>query len=184
MMFRRLEIAVQDAALVRRGHTGANLPRHFNRLLLREAADASQQRRQILAVHVFHRQERAAVGIADVVGAADVAMRDRPGDADFVVKLREARGIVREGVGQELEGDGLSELEVVGAVTLTHTAAAERCDDPEAAGEDGSRGEASPAGAARGERAGAGRLAREARQVVHPRGVIACATARSRSRIA
>ena len=69
-----------------------------------------------------------------------------PGDAHFVVELREARRIVRDVVGQELEGDRLSELEVVGAVDLAHAAAPERRDDAEAAGEDGARREAAPVG--------------------------------------
>src|SRR6266852_1337140 len=52
---------------VRRRDPGADLPGDFDRLFLREAPDAAQQRRQILAVHVLH-QDRAAVGVADVVG--------------------------------------------------------------------------------------------------------------------
>jgi len=67
------------------------LPRDLDRPLLREAADALQQGGEILAVDVFHREKRSAVGVANVVRAADVAVRDRAGDADLVMELREAR---------------------------------------------------------------------------------------------
>ena len=53
----RLQIAMQDAALVRRGEAGAELPRDLDRLVLRQPADASQQRREIFAVDVLHRHE-------------------------------------------------------------------------------------------------------------------------------
>ena len=149
----RLEIAMQHATFVRRRDPGANLPRDLDRLLLRKAADAVQQRRQILPVHVLHRQERAAVGVADVVGAADVAVGDGARDADLVVELREARRVVHQFIGKQLERDRLSELEILGAVDLAHAAAAERGDDAEAAGEEGAGGEAPPAcTAGRGQR--------------------------------
>ena len=86
----RLQVAMQDAALVRRREARAELPRDLERLVLRQPADAAQQRREILAVHVLHRQEQLPVDLADVVDAADVGMR-RPGarGPDFVVELRE-----------------------------------------------------------------------------------------------
>jgi hypothetical protein len=139
---RRLQVAVEDAALVRGGNPRADLPRDFDRLVLGEAADAAEQRREILAVDVLHREERGAVGVADVVGPADVAMRDGARDAHFVVELRQASGMAGEILGQQLQRDGLSELQVVGAVHLAHAALAERRDDAEAAGENGSGFEA------------------------------------------
>ena len=71
-------------------------------------------------------------------------MRDRAGDADFAVKLREALGIARNAIGQELERDGLFELQILSAVDLADAAAAERRDDPEAAGEQRARRQPSP----------------------------------------
>ena len=49
--------------------------------------DASEQRRQILAVDVLHRQEAAAIRFAEVVQAADVLVRDLTRDAELVVEL-------------------------------------------------------------------------------------------------
>ncbi len=90
---RGLEIAVDDVALVRGGEAGADLPRDLERALLGESSDAPQQRREILAVDVLHRQERAAVDLVDVVDAADVRVRDLPRHADFGVQLRQPRRI-------------------------------------------------------------------------------------------
>ena len=98
-----------------------------------EAADAAEQRREILAVDVFHRQERVALEFADVVHAADVRMRDLPRHPHFGVELRQARGIAIDGLRQELQRDGLAELQIVGAVDLAHPALAEPPDDAVAA---------------------------------------------------
>ena len=86
----RLQVAMQHAAVVRGGDAGAELPRDLHRLVLRQPADPAQQRRQVLAVDVLHRQEAVAVGLAEVVEAADVLVRDLPRDAQLVVEAREA----------------------------------------------------------------------------------------------
>jgi hypothetical protein len=54
---RGLQIAMQHAPVVHGGQPGANLPRDFEPLVFGKAADASQQRLQIFAVHVLHRQK-------------------------------------------------------------------------------------------------------------------------------
>ena len=69
---------MDDAAVVCGGEPGADLARELDRAVLREAADAAEQRRQVLAVHVFHREERVPFELADVVDAADVGMRHLP----------------------------------------------------------------------------------------------------------
>ncbi len=84
---------MQHAALVRGGDTGAELVRELERLVLRQPSDAPQQRGQVLAVHVLHRHERQAVGLADVVHATDVLVGDLSREAHLVVELREAHGI-------------------------------------------------------------------------------------------
>ena len=67
---------MDDAALMRGGDAGAELPRDRDGAVFREAADATEQRGEILAVDVLHREEAAAVGLAKVVEAADVPVRD------------------------------------------------------------------------------------------------------------
>ena len=94
-----------------------------------QVADPLQERREVLAVHVLHREEVAALDLADVVDAADVRVRDLAREAHLGVEAREERLVVRDRLRQELQGDGLAELQVVGAVDLAHPALAEEADD-------------------------------------------------------
>ena len=72
--------------VVRRGQPRAELPRDLDRLVLREPADAAQQRGQVFAVDVLHREEVPPVDLADVVDAADVGVRDLAGEAHLGVE--------------------------------------------------------------------------------------------------
>ena len=139
---RRLEIAMHDAPLVRGGEAGADLARDLERAVLRKAADAPEQRREILAVDVLHRQERVALDFVDVVDAADVRMRHLPRHPHFGVELREPRGIAIDRLGQEFQRDRLAELQVVGAIDLTHAALCRAADDAVAPAEEGAGREA------------------------------------------
>ena len=105
----RLEIAVQHAAVVRRGKAGADLPRDLGGPLFREAPDALQQPGQIFPVDELHRQEHAAVVLADVVDAADVGVRHLARDPHFVVELGEPLRVLGDGRRQELQRDVLPE---------------------------------------------------------------------------
>ena len=102
-----LQVAVQDAPVVRRGEPGAELPRDLERLVRRQPADAPQQRGEVLAVHVLHREEVLAVDLADVVDAADVGVRDLPRDADLGVEARRAApGRARASRGRNFSATG------------------------------------------------------------------------------
>ena len=109
---------------------------------MRRSSDA-----EILAVHVLHRQEAAAVGVAEVVEAADVLVRHLARDAQLVVKLREPAVVGGDAAGQELQGDRLIEREVVGAIHFAHAAASEQRDQAVAAGDDRAGREAGSASA-------------------------------------
>ena len=97
---------------------GAELPRDLDRLVLRDPADAAEQRREILAVHVLHREDAAAVRVAEVVETADVLVRHLARDAELVVKLPEPRIVRGDARREELQRDRLVEGEVVRAVHL------------------------------------------------------------------
>ena len=84
-----------------------------------------------------------ALELADVVHAAHVGVRDLSCGPHFGVKLREARGIVIDVGGQELQGDRKAKAEIVGAIDLAHAAAAEPSEDAIPRVEDCSRCEAS-----------------------------------------
>ena len=95
-----LQVAVQDAAVVRGGEARADLARDLERLVRRQPADAPQQRREVLAVHVLHREEVLAVHLADVVHAADVRMRDLARDPHLGEKRsRRSRSFARRAAG-------------------------------------------------------------------------------------
>jgi hypothetical protein len=168
-------------------------PRSCAAASLRKAADPAHERREILAVDVFHRQERVAFVFAGVIDTAHVRVRHLPRHADFGVQLRQARGIAVHGFGQELQGDLLSEFQVVRAIDLTHAPFAKASDDPvtvveqstglEAPVIDGLGGrEPAAAGGGPG-RAGTALARGWSRCVRQPRGVrIILGHARSRSR--
>ena len=71
-----------------------------------------------------------AFDLVDVVDAADVRVGDLPGEADLGVEPGEEPRVGRDRFRKELQGDGLAELQVVGAVDLAHPAPAEEADDP------------------------------------------------------
>ena len=138
---RGLQIAMQDAAVVCRRETGAELACELERLVRWQPADAPQQRREILAVDVLHREEVLAAGFADVVDAAHVRMGDLPREPDFLMEARQPVGAMRDLLRQELERDGLSELQVFSSIDFAHAAAAQQADDAVAAGQHGAGNE-------------------------------------------
>jgi hypothetical protein len=142
---RRFQIAMQDAAIVRRRESRAQLSGDLERLVRRQTPDSPKQRGEILAVDVFHREEvkagRVDVDFTDVVDATDVRMRDLPGQSHFLMEPRQPLRVLSEVLWQELERDRLTELEIVGAIDLTHPAATEHRNDAIAAGEDGTGNE-------------------------------------------
>ena len=120
---------MDDAAIVRRSDTGTELARDFLGFRPGQPADALQERRKILAVDVFHRQEHLAIGLPDVVHTADIGVRHLPGVAHLAAETLEHVGPARERGTQELERHGLRQLDVIGAIHIAHAAASEQSDD-------------------------------------------------------
>ena len=161
---RGFEIAVHDAPLVRRGEAGADLPGDLERAILRKATYSPEQRREIFAVHVLHRQERVALDFIDVVHPADVRMRHLPRHPHLRVELREPRGIPVHVPRQEFQRHRLSKLQVVGAKHFPHPALSELANDAVAPAEEGARREAAVIDiAGRREQPAAGRSLRRSR---------------------
>lgn len=65
------------------GEPGRELTGDLESFVDREAADAAQEARQILAVDVLHAQEALAVDLADVENPANIGMGDLACQADF-----------------------------------------------------------------------------------------------------
>jgi len=137
----RLEVAVEHAALVDRGQAGGDRARDLVGLVGRETADPPQQRREVLAVDELHRQEMEPVHLLDVVHPAHVGVRHLAREAHLLEQRLEARRVIAQLRGQELERDRLAELEVDRAVDLAHAAAPDPLDDAVAPGQHVTRDE-------------------------------------------
>ena len=79
-----------------------------------------------LAVDVLHRHERPAVILADVVDVHDVRMREPRGEARLAKKACAQLVVTREVLGEALQRDGASELDVANEVDDRHRAVPER----------------------------------------------------------
>ena len=88
--------------------------------------------------------------LANVVNAADVRVGDLPRDADLGIETLEARGVVREHPWKKLQRDRLAELQVIGAIDLAHSAAAQKADNPIPLRQDRSGGESARVDRVRG----------------------------------
>lgn len=134
---RGFEIAVEHTGRMCGREPGTELARDVDRLVFGQAADAPEERREVLPIHVFHREEVVPLELPDIEDAADVRVRHLPGRADLPVKPGQRGGVAQERLRQKLQGDRLIELEVVGAIDLTHPACAEKPRDSIAPGDDG-----------------------------------------------
>jgi hypothetical protein len=167
----RLQVAMHDAAVVHGGEARAEVAREVERLVRREPPDAGEERAQVLAVHVLHREERVAPVLHDVVQPAHVRVRDLPPDPDL--RVEPLQHLRRQRPADELEGHRLSELRVLRAVDLAHPAAPEEGHDAIAVGEHGAGRERARVGRARLSRPRAGAALRQAREVGRRRGRVA-----------
>ncbi len=126
---------MQNLTVVRRRETRTELTREFQSLVRRQSANSAQQRREILAVDVFHGEKVVAGAFADVIHAAHVWMRNLPGESNFLKEAREPVVAIGDVAWQELERNSLCKFQVLGAIDLAHAAAAQQADDPVAAGQ-------------------------------------------------
>jgi hypothetical protein len=120
---------MQDALVVNRREARAQLSSDLHSFVSWQAPDAPKQRLEILAIHVFHGEEVLTFGFAHVVDPTDVWMRHLAREADLVEQAIELLRVAVEMLGKELQCDRLAEFEVVGAIDLAHSAAAQEPDD-------------------------------------------------------
>src|ERR1039457_1630988 len=104
--------------------TGADLVRGLQGLVWWQTTYAAQQRRQVLAVDVFHGEKVLPVHLADVVNATDIRVRNLAGITHLGMKCCERRGIILERGRKKLEGYNIAKLEIFSSVDLAHAAAA------------------------------------------------------------
>jgi hypothetical protein len=80
------------------------------------------------AAQQFHRDEGAAIVLADVVDRADVRVIERAGSLGFALEALERAVVAHDVVGQKLQRDGAAQPRVLGTVHHAHPAAAELID--------------------------------------------------------
>src|SRR5215471_7038872 len=124
---------MQDAFRVSGGKSCTQLARNLRALCRRHSSDPSQQCRKVLAIDIFHRQIQFPVGLINVVNAANIRMRNLPGQPDLIAQPR-TRTVVEFVQAEKLQGDGLAELQIRRPVNLAHTATAKQADNSKAPG--------------------------------------------------
>ncbi len=122
----RLEIAVDDAAIVRRRQDVADAggDRHCTRR--RQRPLLGHDRPERAPLHELHDQIGAAVGErAEVEDLDDPRMADRGGRPRLSLEASHQLGILRVALAQDLDGDGTVERPLAAAVDVAHGARAQ-----------------------------------------------------------
>ncbi len=81
-----LQIAVDDARVVRRHQAGGDAASDVERTLHRKLLVSLENRREVRAVDVRHRDVLDAVDLAEIVNPDDVAMRHRAGEQQLALE--------------------------------------------------------------------------------------------------
>ena len=82
-----------------------------------------------LALDEFHHQRPDAVGFFEPVDLRDIGMIQRSKHLCFAGESRQAVGVVRERVGEDLDRDVAIQLRIAGSVNLSHPPFADRRGD-------------------------------------------------------
>ena len=124
------------------GQTFGDLSAQSDGLGLGQVTGPADEALEVFAGDELHGDVDRNPFLAEIVHPADVAVGDLPGQLDLVAEaLDDVR--VRGDLGfQQLEGDDLADLGVIGLVDGPHAALPDLLDDLEAAGERGAAREA------------------------------------------
>jgi hypothetical protein len=112
---------------------GTQLPRDVDGLWSGQYPDPRLQRFERFAIDILHREVVPRLGLADVVHTTHIWMGDAACQTHFPDEPPDARAFVCR---EQLEGNRLPELQIVGTVHLAHASAAEASDDAVARRED------------------------------------------------
>ncbi len=116
----RLEIAMDDAALVRRFERVGHLPGDGERLGNRERAGLEAIRERV-AFDELHHEEMTPGGFLHSVERGDVRVIERGECLGFALETGDAIFVAGGRVGQHLDRDFAAELGVAGAIDLAHS---------------------------------------------------------------
>ena len=133
---RRLDVAVDDAARMRRVERLADLLGDARGRRGRQRPALAEDRGEVAAVDQLHDDERVARVHAVVEDVDDVRMVQRGGGLRLLAEARHEGGVAAVLGAQHLDRDVAAELGVVGPVDGRHAALAEQLDQAVAAAED------------------------------------------------
>src|SRR5262249_29174946 len=135
----RLEVAVDEARVVRAAQRLADLSDEVRCFLERQAPAPLEPHAQILSVEELHHEVRDAAVDAVVLDLHDVWALEVGGRACLALEARAELGRARERRIHELHGDGMAKVKVTRYPDRPHATAGERLLEAELAGDDGSR---------------------------------------------
>ena len=117
---RGLQIAMDDALLVRRFERLGNLLRDRERLIERDRT-SSDALREIVSLDQFHHEGGHAPALFEAVDGGDVWVVQRGEGLGFTLEAREPISIVGERLGQHLDRDVAIQFRIAGAKYLPHS---------------------------------------------------------------
>ncbi len=128
----RLDVAVEDAGLVRLGHADARLGGDAQRHVRPQGAQAPEHVLQVLADEVLqHHVGARGLGIdAGVEAAGDVLGVDGPGRLRLALEAGQHGDAVGQVLVDDLDGDHAAAARVLGGVDRAHATGAEEALDP------------------------------------------------------
>jgi hypothetical protein len=124
----RFQVAVDDAPFVRRRQRVGERHGDFEEPAGRKAARRNDQI-QGLSLDELHREQPHSAHFLDRENCDDIGMIDRRERLRLAFESRQAFGIRRHGIRQDLDRDLAAELYVARLVHLSHPARAERGED-------------------------------------------------------
>ena len=122
---RRLDVAVDQPALVGRTKADRNLADDLAGVGHGQRADAIDDFRQVEPLDVLHDQVVAALGLAGIHGADDVRMVELPDSLHFPLETGDPLRILGQAGEENLDGDKLLELLVPGLIDGAHASLAQ-----------------------------------------------------------
>ncbi len=123
-----LEVAVDDAVLVRGGEAAGDLLGVLDGLAERQRAGGEHLAERAALEELGDEVGGAVVG-ADVEEGEDVGVVEGAGEAGLLLEAAEAVGVLAVLGGEDLDGDVAVEAGVAGAVDLAHPAGPDRAPD-------------------------------------------------------
>ena len=126
----RLQIAVDDALVVRRRDGRQDRKRDVDHLLVGQRSRPAQVLRQVLAIQILHDEKRRVALEADVGDVDRVRVPDARRQLGLQQEARARLGDGRESRADDLDRDAFADLDVEALVDGAHSAFAEQTDDP------------------------------------------------------